>query len=135
MRCNTPSTSRLWAALCVLTVLIGHTDITRGANTWDGGGANNNWSTPLNWDDNLVPAFPVPLSFGGGTRLAPGNDLSNLNVNGITFPAGAGAFTLSGNGIALGGATVATLGAMLVPFRFRMELPITRRICKPSRWD
>ncbi len=73
------------------------------ANTWDGGGTNNNWGTAANWDDNVVPGFPVALTFAGTNRLTPNNNLSSLTVNGLTFDAAAGAFTLGGNGISLGG--------------------------------
>jgi hypothetical protein len=62
----------------------------KAANLWDGGGANDNWDTPLNWDDDNVPGFPAALTFGGATRLTPSNDLTDVTVNGITFAAGAG---------------------------------------------
>ena len=73
------------------------------ANIWDGGGANNDWGTAANWDDNLVPSFPIALTFAGTNRLTPNNNLSSLTVNGITFDAAARAFSLGGNGISLGG--------------------------------
>ena len=73
------------------------------ANTWDGSGANNDWGTAGNWDDNAVPSFPAALTFAGTNRLTPNNNLPGLTVNGITFDAAAGAFTLGGNGISLGG--------------------------------
>ena len=73
------------------------------ANTWDGGGTNDNWGTAANWDDNLVPGFPAALTFAGTNRLSPNNELSGVTVNGLTFDAAAGAFKLGGNGISLGG--------------------------------
>ena len=76
---------------------------TLGANTWVGGGTNSNWSAASNWDSGLVPAFPTNLTFAGSTRLTPSNNLTGLTVNGITFDAAAGAFTLDGNAIKLGG--------------------------------
>ena len=75
----------------------------QAANTWDGGGVDGNWSTLANWDNDLVPTFPVALTFAGTTGLTSTNDLSSLTVNGFTFNAGAGAFTIGGNGITLGG--------------------------------
>jgi len=78
--------------------------LSYAANTWDGGGADNFWSTALNWDNDLVPTFPVGLAFGGTTRLTPNNDLSGITtVNGFTFNAGAGAFVIGGNDIGLTG--------------------------------
>lgn len=92
----------LTSAACVLS-LFSALQLS-AANTWDGGGGDANWSTPDNWDDNLVPTFPVPLSFGGTVRLQSTNDLSSpTTVNGFTFQTGAGAFVLGGTGVSLGG--------------------------------
>ena len=77
--------------------------MAHAADTWDGGGGNDNWGTQLNWDDDNVPGFPTALTFGGTTRLTPDNDLTGVTVNGITFAAEAGAFTLTGNPITLEG--------------------------------
>jgi autotransporter-associated beta strand protein len=71
-------------------------------STWDGGGGDNNWSTAANWDNNQVPTFPTPLVIAGSTRPAPNNDLTNPSVDGITFNAGAAAFTVGGNAFTLG---------------------------------
>ena len=73
------------------------------AGIWTGVGVNNNWSAGGNWDHNVVPIFPIGLTFAGSTRQANTNDLSSITVNGITFDAAAGAFVLGGNGITLGG--------------------------------
>ncbi len=89
-----------WKIMLALAFIAG---AAQAANLWDGGGANNNWNTADNWDDNSVPSFPVGLTFGGTTRLTPNNDLSSLTVNGITFDSGAGAFVIGGNAITLGG--------------------------------
>ena len=71
--------------------------------TWDGGGDGVNWSDPLNWDgDATAPAATGDtLIFGGVTGLSNSNNsqVSSLINGGITFAAGAGAFTLSGSTI------------------------------------
>lgn len=70
--------------------------------TWDGGGANNNWSTLANWD-GAVPVAGDDLVFAGNTRLTPNNDLAaDTSFNSIVFGAGASSFTLSGNRITIG---------------------------------
>ncbi len=75
------------------------------AATWTGGGGDNNWTTAGNWG-GAAPISPEALIFAGTTRLAPTNDFAALTqFNGITFDATAGAFTLGGNSITLGGAT------------------------------
>jgi autotransporter-associated beta strand protein len=72
------------------------------AATWSGGGVNGNWSTAANWD--TVPTGAVTLVFAGTTNLITSNDIAGITANGLTFNAGAGAFTLGGpQGVILGG--------------------------------
>lgn len=76
---------------------------TYSTGIWGGGGADNNWSTPGNWDNNVLPVFPISLTFGGNTRLANTNNLIGIGAQSITFGAAAGAFTLNGNNLELSG--------------------------------
>ncbi len=73
--------------------------------TWDGGGADGNWTTPANWDgDAAAPASGDALIFGGSAQLTNTNDLeAGTSFSGLTFANGAGAFSLWGNAITLGG--------------------------------
>lgn len=81
---------------------------SRGAVlVWNGGGADDNWSSALNWTG---VGFTVgdTLQFGGSTRLTPVNNLAaDTLVGGLEFTnntfASTSAFTLSGNRITLGG--------------------------------
>ena len=77
--------------LCVALVM------TPGAaaQTWDGGGINDNFNTAANWNPNAVPANngTANLIFGGITRLTPVVNL-NYDVNGITFNTTAGSFDI-----------------------------------------
>lgn len=71
--------------------------------TWDGGGSAALWSLADNWDGS-VPVENDALFFGASPRLAITNDLgAGLSFAGLTFASGAGAYTLFGDGIALGG--------------------------------
>lgn len=83
--------------------------------TWDGGGADDNWSTLENWSDGvsdpaLAPVTGDTLVFSGNTRTTPNNDLIGLtlaNVSGgataaFTFDATADAFTITGNSVTSG---------------------------------
>jgi fibronectin-binding autotransporter adhesin len=79
---------------------------TRGANLWDGGGGNGNWSTGLNWDNDVVPAFPQAITFDGNLNRITNNDLADVAVSGITFGENAGEFTIGGNAINLNGGIV-----------------------------
>jgi autotransporter-associated beta strand protein len=68
-----------------------------------GGGANTDWSTGANWDGNVVPIFPIGLTFAGLAGLTNYNNLANITVNSLAFDTGAGAFVLNGDPITLGG--------------------------------
>lgn len=67
--------------------------------TWDGGGANNSWSTPANWVGDTAPVGSTTndLIFAGSTRLNPlVNSGSTYVLSSITFDAGAGTFVIGG---------------------------------------
>jgi T5SS/PEP-CTERM-associated repeat protein len=84
--------------------------------TWDGGGPSANWSAldakpgpnfgRTNWSGvNLLPDNGDNFVFAGTTRLANTNDIAALtSIGSLSFAAGAGAFTLGGNGLAIAGA-------------------------------
>ena len=76
-------------------------------NTWDGGGTAVsglfNWSDNLNWDSDTAPAYGTLLTFAGSTGLTSNNNGATSSIVGITFNSGAGAFTLSGSSVTLGG--------------------------------
>jgi len=66
--------------------------------TWNGGGADNSTLTPANWG-GTAPSSGNILNFAGSTRTTPNWDgvtePAPVNINGITFAAGASAFTLN----------------------------------------
>jgi fibronectin-binding autotransporter adhesin len=73
------------------------------ANTWNGGGApDGNWSNPANWD-GATPDYATALTFAGTANLVTNNDSATAGVVGLTFSSGAGAFTLNGSSVTLGG--------------------------------
>ncbi|MFD0894876.1 autotransporter-associated beta strand repeat-containing protein [Luteolibacter ambystomatis] len=86
--------------------------ITHGANLWDGGGADGNWNTPANWDNDTVPTSPAALTFDGGVQLTNNNNLTGFTANGLTFNVGAGSFVIGGNAISLGGDIVNNSAAL-----------------------
>ena len=108
------STATRSLGLAVATILVAPS-LRAATLTWDGGGADDNWSNVANWVGDPVSA-PVNgdlLVFDGTARLAPNNDLASLVLgNGtsatsgsIVFAAGAGSFNLGGNSLSLGGTT------------------------------
>jgi len=79
---------------------------------WDGGGADANTKTELNWDQNLYPGLGTSstLSFAGTTSTTVENTFDNAStVNAIQFTSGAASFTLqdtgNDNAMTLGGTT------------------------------
>ena len=76
-------------------------------NTWDGGGTPvsglYNWSDNANWDSDTAPSYATLLTFGGTSGLTSNNNGATGTIAGITFSSGAGAFTLSGSSVTLGG--------------------------------
>jgi autotransporter-associated beta strand protein len=75
-----------------------------GEVIWTGGGLPNPaWTDVDNWGNTTV-VDGDSLRFAGVTNLANTNDFTvGTAFNGISFDAGAGAFTLNGNKINLGG--------------------------------
>jgi autotransporter-associated beta strand protein len=72
--------------------------------TWQGRGADANWSSQGNWEDGLLPAAGDSLIFDGAVRLATVNDrLPGTSIAGLTFGTPALSFSLSGSSIALAG--------------------------------
>lgn len=69
------------------------------AQTWDGGGANDNVTTANNWNPNAVPVNDgtADLIFGGVVRLTPIFD-TDFKVDSITFDNTAGAFNIGASG-------------------------------------
>jgi chitodextrinase len=60
---------------------------------WNGGGANNNWSTALNWAGGTAPGTSGSiLTFAGSTRPTPNLD-ATFSVNGLTVSNNASSFT------------------------------------------
>jgi len=63
------------------------------ALVWNGAGANNNWSTALNWVGGIAPATSgESLTFAGSIRTSPILD-ANYSVTGLIFSNNASSFT------------------------------------------
>ena len=92
----------------LLVCVISATSVAQAAtDTWIGGGLDANWNTSGNWNNitgNAPPVANDSLVFDGTANLTTSNNIAaNTQFNGITFNSTAGAFTLGGNAITLGG--------------------------------
>jgi len=102
--------------------------------TWDGGSLiDSKWSSVTNWDgDVAVPGASDALFFGVSTRLAITNDLgAGLSFAGLTFASGAGAYSLLGDGITLGG-TLTNASSNTQTINLPLALDATRTITSSS---
>jgi fibronectin-binding autotransporter adhesin len=76
------------------------------AQTWNGGGTDNNWTTADNWD-GTAPVATDPLTFSGAIQQINVNDFTaNTIFESITLSQGG--FTLSGNAVQLSATTKVT---------------------------
>jgi autotransporter-associated beta strand protein len=88
------------AALLLLTVF-GRAQ-TQTTRTWDGGGADSNWSTPANWSgDNVPDSVSEAALFTsdpvGRTKLTPTLS-ANVTVGQLQYSATAPSYTIAGSG-------------------------------------
>ncbi|HEY4415871.1 MAG TPA: autotransporter-associated beta strand repeat-containing protein [Verrucomicrobiae bacterium] len=95
--------SRGFAALALASSFL--TPPTHAANrTWSGGGADNNWSTALNWG-GTAPVNNDNLIFNGTTQQNNTNNIASLAVGFINF--NNNGFVLNGNALTMAGSTSA----------------------------
>lgn len=73
------------------------------AQTWDGGGANNNWTNGLNWGGDVAPVNngTAAIIMAGIVDPTPVVDVAQ-SINSLTFNNTAGAFTISGSALTIG---------------------------------
>ena len=107
---NNKSSQIIAFAAMLLSLLPVSLLATVGNDTWNGGGADNNWLTAANWtagSANKPPGTNDILFFDGTTRLTANNNFGSTtnSVGGITFNSTAGAFVLTGNSVTNNGGT------------------------------
>jgi fibronectin-binding autotransporter adhesin len=87
--------------------------VSTASQTWNGAGANDNWSTSPNWASGAAPGYVGDtLTFAGTARLTPNMETS-YSVTDVTFDSTAGSFVIgtSGNSLTLTGGGVANNSA------------------------
>lgn len=85
------------AILAFVAVLASQVPVLAG-NTWDGGGADNNWGTAANWNPDGAPGYGT-ISFSGTNRISNVNNsitaMNQVNWNGTAAWVMTGSTTLS----------------------------------------
>lgn len=98
--------SRLFAAAtAAFAALLLVPSTTHAQSTWTGA-SSGLWSNAGNWSTGIADSFNTGLVFAGGSNVSTTNDLTSGTATSISFAPAAGAFTLSGNSIALSGSLV-----------------------------
>jgi len=89
--------------LCILSLLCLSCSGLASTFTWDGGGANSNWSTANNWTTDASPTNDGNsiILLSGTISLSPNVDQS-WNIYGLTFGPTAGSFYVSGSQVTIG---------------------------------
>jgi hypothetical protein len=88
------------------------------AQTWDGGGADNNFLTPENWLGDVAPLSDLintDLVFGGTLRLTP-DFTSPFSADSLTFNNTAGSFILGGSTLSIGSGGIVNNSANTMTF-------------------
>jgi autotransporter-associated beta strand protein len=95
--------SRARLRCLVLLALVGGWSAAADAQTfvtWDGGGANNNWTTGTNWIGDTAPVSGNALTFTGLVQQSTNNDFAaSTSFDRIVLSQGG--FTLAGNALRL----------------------------------
>ena len=85
-----------WSALLAGVCLLAGPATQAAPRTWSGGGGDSNWSTAANWG-GTAPAAGDSLIFAGSTRVTNFNDLTALNLTGVSFQNSG--FSFGGNSV------------------------------------
>lgn len=81
-----------------LMALGGMAPLAHAGQIWDGGNATGLWGDANNWNPDGVANFGLGINFAGIIQPNTNNNVTAITT-GITFDAGAGAFTLAGNAV------------------------------------
>ncbi len=107
---------------------------------WDGGGGDDDWSTPLNWNTDVAPTGNADESlifpFGASQSTAENDIASGATFHDIRFEAPG--YTLTGNGLELDTGVAATNGSgsntYSIPTTFTESMASSARR-QAARWS
>ncbi|WP_298238972.1 T9SS type A sorting domain-containing protein [uncultured Algibacter sp.] len=101
--------------LLLIMSVVGFTAFGQATRTWDGGGANNNWSTAANWSDDTVPVAGDTAVLNADVTMDVDATVELLSVTANTTLSGSGTLTIDTTGNATNHASgILVTGADLV---------------------
>ena len=121
------SRDAILSLICCVLLALG---VPALAETWNGGGGDDNWTTGGNWVGGVAPASSntTDTILAGTTRLTPVVDTNNPWVlHSLTFNSGSGAFSPYGSSVLPRGPGASRPGSSPSPRR------ATKRCARPTR--
>ena len=99
--------------LFLLIVLLFSTNVFSAVKTWDGGGADANWTTAANWVGDIAPIANDDLVFpASATQFTTNNNFFLLtNFNSITID---GSYTIGGNPLRIANSLTVNSGTQAI---------------------
>ncbi len=98
--------------LLLLVILFPAVSSFSATRTWDGGGANSNWSTAANWVGDVAPVAGDSLVFPAtAAQFSTFNNLSNFVFSSLTIEGGS--YTIGGNSLNLTNGIIVNGGSQL----------------------
>jgi len=125
-----PETSRVRVSNSILMLfgafvllVAGPAAAQAATRTWDGGGANSNWTTAANWVGDIAPVAGDDLIFPAGSAQTTNNNNFTFltRFNSITITGGD--YVLSGNPVNLAAGIKAESGTQVVNIPINMTAP------------
>ena len=121
-----PSACLVLVVFTVCVVALQRSPASAAEQTWSGAGFPKNWTNSTNWVGGVAPVTGDTILFTGSNGAANDNDLgfgtgTTDSITGITYAAGATAFTTTGSPLNLSG-TVSNLSSQNQTLNFGLRL-------------
>lgn len=95
MKISPASPRRGWRYLLPLALLLGTSMAHAGSATWSASPISNDWNKSANWTPTTVPNGPADTATFDVSSITVLIFSALTEVNGITFDAGASAYTIN----------------------------------------
>ena len=111
--------------LFVLLLLLFSVNVFSATKTWDGGGADSNWTTAANWSTDVAPVTGDDLVFPADTPQQSNNNNFFFLTSFRSITVEGGTYTFAGNPIRLTNGLTVTSGTQTFNFAITLSGPQT----------